>query len=196
MTATCDITSKRAVVNSAQAALDTAKADYMNCLPTTERPAAALASVADQDAAYTKEAGQLDFMSQFLVKQMAAETGTDPSLNSIRELAHDSKESLQKEIETLKAEISKERRIFLDSDAQRSPAVGGLYFTLVPDNKILIAFLSCLGAFLLFASLLLFLNHIPIQYFMAMTMGERLKLIGGALGGALVITYASFFAFT
>jgi hypothetical protein len=103
---------------------------------------------------------------------------------------------LQDEIDAIKADIRKERRVFMDSDVSVSPAVGGLYFTKVPDNQILIAFISCFGAFLLFVGLLIILNKVPIGYFQGMTMPNRLTTVGLVWSIALIFTYISFFAFT
>jgi hypothetical protein len=186
----CDLTVEGAKVASANAALVAAQASFMQCLPTSKRAEAALTSVKTQDALYASEADQLNFISNFLNSQ------TTGGLDSIKDMAHKASESLKKEIDDLKADIRKERRIFLDSGAQISPAVGGLYFTLVPDNQILIAFLSCLGSLMLFMSALIFLNKIPIAYFSAMTFVNRLVFVGSSWIFILILTYVSFFSFT
>jgi hypothetical protein len=103
---------------------------------------------------------------------------------------------LQQKIDEVQADIRKERRIFLDSNVSSSPAVGGLYFTKVPDNQILIAFLSCFGAFLLFGGLLIILNKIPIDAFANMTMINRLTTVGFIWCMSLILTYIMFFTFT
>ncbi len=192
----CDLNSKNAVLNSAKASVDTARAEYMNCVPVAQRSAKALEFVADQQAAYNSEKEQLNYMANFVLRQLEKEIGTDASFNSIRELATQSKETLHRQIDEIKADISKERRIFLDSDIQNSPAVGGLYFTKVPDNKILIAFLCCLGSLLLFGSLLLLLNHIPLEFALAMTMRERIQIVVGITVGTLFLVYISLYTFT
>ena len=179
------------VCEDKQAALDAAHEAYMTCLPNDgTRTNALLSSVAEIRAAYNAEADQLRWVSSFLNQQATA------SSDNIRALATDAQEKLQKEIEDLKSEIRKERRIFIDSGAQISPAVGGLYFTLVPDNQILIAFMSCLGALILFVSALVFLNMIPIMYFEAMTSMNRIAFIGATWLFVLIFTYVSIFTFT
>lgn len=119
---------------------------------------------------------------------------TSPSVD-IKSIDASNKE-LEAEIEAVKADIRKERRVFLDSNVDVSPSVGGLYFTKVPDNQILIAFLSCFGAFLLFVGLLIIFNKIPIDYFQGLTMPNRLTTVGLFWSIALIFTYIAFFAFT
>jgi len=129
---------------------------------------------------------QLDTISDLLVNSKQVNTA------SIDKTVHD----LQAEIEAVQADIRKERRIFLDSNVSASPAVGGLYFTKVPDNKILIAFITCFGAFLLFGGLLIILNKIPIDAFANMTMSNRLTTVGLFWCLTLILSYILFYSFT
>jgi len=195
---TCE--SKKITKNSAIGKLETAQKEYVSCLRdnrnTDLASREALAPVEDMLTSYNSEKDQLNYVGNFVLKQLEKEISTDSSFNSIRELATQSKESLRQQIDEIKGDISKERRIFMDSDVQRSPAVGGLYFTKVPDNKILIAFLCCLGAFLLFGSLLLILNHIPVDFFKAMTISERIQIVVGSIVGTLFLVYISLYTFT
>jgi len=192
----CDINVENAKVNSAQSALQAAQASYMQCLPVAQRPAAALNSVASQDAIYRQEAEQLAFMTNFLSKQKSITSNTGGNLTTLTDLANDTSVQLNKEIDDIKAVIRKEKRIFIDSDAQRSPAVGGLYFTLVPDNQILIAFMTCMCAFLLVISLLILFNMIPIMYFEGLTYINRIVTIAGLWAFALIGTYIGLYSFT
>ncbi len=197
--ASCDsatIETKRIARNSAEAAYNKADTDYKTCLPLNDRIEDAFNRVKPTADAITKEANQLEAMGKFLLRRMQQDTGSDVSIEQMKAMAQGEIANLQEEIEELKAQIRKERRVFLDSDPQVSPAVAGLYFTKVPDNRVLIAFLSTFGAFLLFASLLIILNHLPFQYFQNMTMAERLKLVAGGWIGALVLMYVGFMTFT
>jgi hypothetical protein len=135
---------------------------------------------------YEVQKAQLNTISQLLVNSTPVDT------KSIDATVTD----LQAEIDAVKADIRKERRVFLDSNVDVSPAVHGLYFTKVPDNKILIAFLSCFGAFLLFVGLLVIFNKIPLEYFQGLTMPNRLTTVGLFWCIALIFTYIAFFAFT
>lgn len=197
--ASCDsatIETKRIARNSAEAAYNNANADYESCLPLNDRIEEAFARVKPTADAITKEANHLEAMGKFLLRQMQQDTGSDASLEQMKAMAQGEIKNLQEEIEELKATIRKERRVFLDSDPQASPAVAGLYFTKVPDNRVLIAFLTAFGGFLLIMSLLIILNHLPFQYFQNMTMAERLKIVAGGWIGSFVLMYIGFMTFT
>jgi len=163
-----------------------------NCMTPQERSSLATNTIATQVSAYNMEGEQLLVMSNFLDKQTDSTGNTAVLLNVVQDTLNE----LNAEIDTIKADISKERRIFMDSDASVSPAVGGLYFTLVPDNKILIAFMSCMGAFLLFVSVLILLNKIPFYYFEALTYPNRIVTVAVLWSTAIIFTYLFFFAFT
>ncbi len=197
--ASCDsatIETKRIARNSAEAAYNKANTDYESCLPLNDRIEEAFARVKPTADAITKEANQLEAMGKFLLRQMQQDTGSDASVEQMKAMAQGEIKGLQEEIEELKAQIRKERRVFLDSDPQVSPAVAGLYFTKVPDNRVLIAFLTAFGGFLLIMSLLIILNHLPFQYFQNMTMAERLKIVAGGWVGSFVLMYIGFMTFT
>lgn len=135
---------------------------------------------------YDVQLAQLTTLSNLLINSPTVDTSSIDA--TVKEL--------QNEIEAVKADIRKERRVFMDSDVSVSPAVGGLYFTKVPDNQILIAFLSCFGAFLLFVGLLIIFNKIPVDYFQGLTMPNRLMTVGLVWCMSLIFTYIAFFAFT
>lgn len=197
--ASCDsatIETKRIARNSAEAAYNKANTDYESCLPLNDRIEEAFSRVKPTADAIAKEANQLEAMGKFLLRQMQQDTGSDVSVEQMKAMAQGEIKGLQEEIEELKAQIRKERRVFLDSDPQVSPAVAGLYFTKVPDNRVLIAFLATFGGFLLIMSLLIILNHLPFQYFQNMTMAERLKIVAGGWIGSFVMMYIGFMTFT
>jgi len=188
----CDMTP----VSAAQNALDSARATYLQCLPGgPQRMSVATQSINDQLSAYARETDQLNYISNFLI----GHSKSDPNggqIDIIKSLIQTSLKDLQKQQEELKAEIRKEQRIFTDSNVQESPAVAGMYFTKVPDNKILIAFMTCFGAFLLFAGLLIIYDKLPIYYFQAMIPAQRWTTVGLIWAVSLIFTYVFFFAFT
>ena len=151
---------------------------------------------AGQAMAYNAEATQLTYMSDFLNKQMSESSQNAATLDTVSGTIEDEYKHLNKEIESIRADIRKEKRIFLDSDVSTSPAVGVLYFTLVTDNQILIAFMSCMGAFLLFCSALILLNKIPLYYFESLTYPNRIVTVAILWSTAIIFTYLFFFAFT
>jgi hypothetical protein len=191
----CEV--KRIQQNSAHAAYEQAKAEYMSCLPADDRAQAATKNAEPELNKVRTEADQLLFMGNFLLRQLTKETGSEETMTHLTSLAEGEVEKKQTEIEALKAKIRKEKRRFLDSGPQVSPAVAGLYFTKVPDNQVLIAFLSGFGAFWFFAGLLLLFNQIPgIYYFQAMTMKERIKIVSTVWISVFLFTYIGFFVFT
>jgi hypothetical protein len=171
--------------------------DYLQtCLPPDQQASARLEATSPAIAAANSEAEQLVFMNEFLLGLLAKETGTDQTLIDLAGIAEKEMETLQARSEDLKAEIRTKRRIFLDSEPQKSPAVGGLYYTKVPDNQVLIAFLSTFGAFLLFIGLLIILNHMPIAYFETMGQSERYTTVAIMWVAGIVIMYAGLYMFT
>jgi hypothetical protein len=197
--ATCDAATtevKQIQRNSAQAAFTQATTDYIACLSVSERVDDAFKREDAKFKAATSEFEQLDHMGRFLLRQLGRETGGDSTIGSLTDIAEREISDVEKKIEETKAQIRKERRRFLDSDPQGTVSVAGLYFTKVPDNQVLIAFLSCLGAFLLFVTLLIVMNRIPIPYFQGLMMGERLKTVAVLWVGTLLLTWAGLFAFT
>jgi hypothetical protein len=166
------------------------------CLPPEQQSAARLDTLSPAIKAADNEATQLVFMNEFLLNVLAKETGTDQTLLNLAGIAEDEMAKLQKRSEELKAEIRTKRRVFLDSEPQKSPAVAGLYFTKVPDNQVLIAFLSTFGAFLLFLGIMIILGHSPFSYFTDMGQGERIKTVMLIWVTGIVIMYAGLYMFT
>jgi hypothetical protein len=189
---TCD----SAPVNAARTALDTETAKYLNCLPDPSAKAAAASNtVTGQVSAYAMEVDQLNYMSRFLINH----NRNDPNGTKFQELKvliQDSINDLQEQQEVVRAEIRKGQRVFTDSNIQTSPAIGGLYFTKVPDNQILIAFMTCLGAFLLFGGLLIIFDMLPIYYFQAMIPSQRWTTVALIWAVALIFSYIFLFTFT
>ena len=181
----CEV--KRIQLNSAQAA-------YTGCLGPDAVAAAALDSASTPLQRAEMQAAQLMVLNDLHLKQLKA--AEDPNMDALTGLAVERIESLQAEIDALKGDIRKQRRRFLDADPSVSPAVGGLYFTQVPENKVLIGFLSAFGAFLLFASLLIVLGHVPFAPFSAMEAGERYKTVGAIWLVSILLMYLAFFIFT
>jgi VIT1/CCC1 family predicted Fe2+/Mn2+ transporter len=179
---------------TAQAALNQATSDYMNCLGPQERGAAALqgAQVAIDRA--VKEADGLAFLNKMTLNQLQKETGDVEILGELADIAVKDTEKMQTEIEQLKSQIRTERRKFLDSDPSVSPAAGGLYFTKNTDNQLLIAFLSCFGVFLLVASVAYAMGYIPLIN--KPTGSEVVKIIATFLVVSLVLMYLGFYMFT
>jgi hypothetical protein len=199
MATACDastLEAKRIQQNSAEAALEQATKEYTSCLPLNNRIEIAFEKLKPTTDAMMAEVNQLGSMSKFLIKQLRSGNGDDPSVQGGIDLAKAESKKLQDEIDDLKGEIRKERRRFLDSDPQGSPAIAGLYFMKVPDNQVLIAFLSCLGALLLFVSLLVFLNQIPVPYFQALQSGERVKIIALLWIATILLTFVGLNSFT
>lgn len=201
MSQTCEV--KRIQQNSAQALIDQAnqaynqaKSEYLSCLGPQEQGSAALADAKPVMDKIAKEAEAIMYMEGFILGQLAREAKSGTTLATLSESAHEESEKIRKEIDELKSEIRTEKRKFLDADPSRTTAVGGLYFTGQPDNQVLIAFLSCFGAFLLFTGLLVIMNHIPIAYLQALTTGERIKIVASVWVTAVVLTYIGFYTFT
>lgn len=172
-------------------------ADYLQtCLPPEQQASARLEALSPAMRNADTEAEQLVFMNEFLLGLLSKETGTDQTLVNLAGMAENEMEKLQARSEELKAQIRTKRRIFLDSAPQTSPAVGGLYFTKVPDNQVLIAFLSTFGAFLLFVGMLIILGHMPFAYFQSMTDRERLTTVAMLWVSGFIIMYAGMYLFT
>lgn len=174
-----------------------ASAEYLQtCLPPDQQAAARLDTVSPAMKDAESEAEQLFFMNEFLLNLLQKETGTEQTLIDLAAIADEEMNSLQTQIEDLKSQIRTKRRIFLDSEPQKSPAVAGLYFTKVPDNQVLIAFLSTFGAFLLFVGLLIIFNHMPGAYFQNMTAANSYSTVAMIWVGGIVIMYAAMYLFT
>lgn len=182
--------------NQAEVAFKSARKDYLNC----EGPAAvgenAMTEAQVEIDRVVSQGEQLQAMNEMLLTQLQRELDSEQAIGSLTDIAKGNVNNMQSEVERLQSIIRTQRRRFLDADPSVSPAVGGLYFTKVPDNKVLIAFLVCYGAFLLFASVLILMNQVPLAYFSAMASGEKVKVVGLMWLLALILGYVGFFIFT
>lgn len=192
----CDLGQTRIQLNTTKAAYEVAKQEFEQCQPPDQRTAARLDEMKEALTKYQTEAMQLFFMDEFLLGTLDKEAGNNTTIVNLGALAEQQMQSIQNEIDDLKSEIRKERRRFLDSGPQKSPAVAGLYFTKVPDNQVLIGLLSCLGAFLVAVSACILLGIVPIDYLKRAGDGERWKIIGTLWITTLVLTYIGLFIFT
>lgn len=170
--------------------------EYLKCLGPKARGEAQLELEKPAMEKSEQDAQAIAYMEDFVLKQLKREVANEHTMSVLSESVTQESERIQAEIDELKTEIRTEKRRFLDASPSTTTAVGGLYFTMQPDNQLLIAFLSCLGAFLLFMSLLLMLNHIPIYYFEAMSSSQRLQIVGLTWTLTAVITYVGFYIFT
>ena len=188
--------SAQSIVDQATAAFAQSKADYVACLGPQEQGKAALENARPTMEKLAKEVETIAYMEKVILGQLRREKNAGQTLATLAESAQEEEARVQEEIERLRSEIRTEKRRFLDSSPSSSTAVAGLYFTQEPDNQVLIAFLSCFGAFLLFVSLLVIMNQIPIFYFQGLTSDQRIKLVATGWILAAVTTYLAFFIFT
>lgn len=193
-TSTCDV--KRVQHNSAQAAADQAKADYLSCLGPQQAGVAALGEAQPAINTISKEAETLRYVQNFVLKELARETSAEQTVASLRVAANDEEQHLREEIEEVKSEIRTERRRFLDASPSVTTAIAGVYYTAEPDNQVLIAFLSCFGAFLLFVGLMVIMDRVPWLSPLSQTSGERIKIVVAGWIATIVVTYIFFFTFT
>jgi len=215
--ATCDPAVKGIQENSAKQAFDTAKyayeqakADNLACQGPTAQGAAALQDAHGDITQIQQDVDVLKKIQGVILKQLDREVKSEGILTSMSDIATDETTKAHREIEELRSEIRKERRLFLDADPSAPTSVAGLYYTREPDNQLLIAFLICFGLFLLFLGLLVLFRGIPIPYLLNLDMGlgpqgtpvgttsysERLTLVGGFWLVSIVMTYFCFFTFT
>jgi hypothetical protein len=139
----------------------------------------------------------ITFMERFILKQLKREISGGETVTTLLESARREADSLRTGIDDLNVTIRKERRLFLDANPSVSPAVGGLYFTQEPDNQVLIAFVSCFGAFLLFTGVLVLMNHLPIPYIQdRLTTTNRIQLVIGSWILACILAYVGLYIFT
>lgn len=188
--------SAQALIDQAQQAYNQAKTDYLSCLGPQAQGPVLLEDAKPAMDKISAEAETIMYMERFILDQLKREANNDKTLSLLSTAAAEETEKIQKEIEDLRAEIRTEKRRFMDSSPTASTAVAGFYFTKQPDNQVLIAFLSCFGAFLLFAGLLVLMNHIPLNALKVLTMGDRVKLVGAIWVASIVLMYVGFFAFT
>jgi hypothetical protein len=201
MSQTCEV--KRIQQNSAQALIDQAttaynqaKSEYLSCLGPQEQGNAMLEDAKPVMDKVMKEAEAIFYMQRFILNQLQREAKNGTTVAVLADSGQEDLEKIRKEIDELKSEIRTERRKFLDANPSKTTAVAGLYFTREPDNKVLIAFLSCFGAFLLFTGLLVLMNHVPLSSIQALTQGERIKVVVSMWVLAIVLAYIGFFTFT
>ena len=192
----CDLGQTRIQLNTAKAAYEVAKQEFEQCQPPEQRTAARLGEMKDAIGKYESEAAQLFFMDEFLLGALDKEAGNNDTIVNLGAIAEQQMQAIQNEIDELKSEIRKERRRFLDSGPQKSPAVAGLYFTKVPDNQVLIGLLVSLGAFLVAVSACILLGIVPINYLTRAEDGERWKIIGVLWITTIILTYMGLFIFT
>ncbi len=189
---------KRVQLNSARSAYESAQEAYISSLDPSQQ-AAARSQEPDIKQLYS-DAEATALVSEVLLNSLQ-NTVTHHSVpaqtaDMIKSMASENTDRLQKEIDTTKAAIRVEKRRFLDSGPQVSPATMGLYFTAVPDNQVLITFLICYGSFWLFLGIMLLTNQIPLPYISGMTSTDRIKLVGGSWLLIILVTYLGFFMFT
>ena len=198
----CDV--KRIQQNSAQAMVDQAnqafkqaKTEYITCLGPNEQAQTYITDAGPEFNAINKEVEALVYMEKFILKQLKREISGGETVATLLESARKEADSLRANIDNLNATIRKDRRTFLDAGPSVSTAVGGLYFTQEPDNQVLIAFLSCFGAFLLFSGVLILMNRLPIPYVQdQLTSGNRVQLVIGGWILSLTLAYAGIYMFT
>ena len=170
--------------------------EYLQCLGPKARGEEQLKIAKPAMDKAEQDMHAIAYMDDFVLKQLKREVSNKQTMSILSESVTQESERIQAEIDGLKTEIRTEKRRFLDASPSTSTAVSGLYFTMQPDNQLLIAFLSCVGAFLLFMSLLLMLNYIPIYYLEALSSSQRLQIVGLAWVLTAVVTYIGFFIFT
>jgi len=181
---------------TAQNKLRTVKSAYLSCLNAADRGDIITKDAAPEIERLTKEANTIDTMSSFILKQLRRESGANSSLSVLSDLAKETSDNLEKEIDELKSNIRTERRRFLDADPSASTAVAGLYFTQQPDNRMIIIFLSCFGSFLLIAGLLVMYGYIPLDIVANADFDQRLLVVVIFWVATLFLTYVGFFTFT
>jgi len=197
----CEV--KRIQVNSAQQALDLAtqgrdqaRADYLACLGPQEQGAAALSDAQPTIDRLRSESEELLRMNEVLLQMLGREAQSASAMDSLEVYSMEEIQRLQTEIDDLKSQVRMNRRKFLDASPSSGTAVAGLYFTQTPDNQMLIAFLSCFGAFLVFLTVAILGNMVPVDYFVKLESAERGKIVGLLWILSAVITWCGFYLFT
>lgn len=183
-------------MNSADYAAEQARAAYIASLPVPDQANFYVTQAQPKMEEASREARQLEATGHFVLGLLARETGSAGSLDAAHGMAQEEVLGLEEEVEHLKEQIRMERRLFLDSQPSVSPAVGGLYFTRVPDNQVLIALMATLGFFLLFVSVGLYFGLFPIPFLEATSVRERLMVIVGLWSVSVVVGYVGLYTFT
>jgi hypothetical protein len=194
--AQCDV--QNAQKNSAKSALDVATSAYIQCLPLADRQNLAIQNARPALEQSLNEAKQIEYMSTFLLRQMERHADSNTTLGAIQGVGQESLDTMNREIEDLKANIRLERRKFLDSDPQKGTAIAGIYFLDTPDNQVLLAFVLTFGAFWLVLGGLILGQFVsgPGGYFERLLTRERYSLVGGTWLGVAVLTYIGLYTFT
>lgn len=186
-------------LQTAQEKVRESKGAYMSCLLDKDKKAysaIALTEAKPDMDRMTAEARTIDTMSQFILKQLGRETGTNKSISVLSDLAKETSVKLEAEIDELKSSIRLERRRFLDASPSASTAVGGLYFTQEPDNRAIIIFIACFESFLLVTGLLILYGLVPVDLYGNTTFAQRLTVVVSGWIVSLVLMYVGFFTFT
>lgn len=189
-------TTLRIQMNSAEYAAEQARAAYIASLPVPEQADYYVANAQPKMEAASREGRQLEATGHFVLGLLERETGSAGSLDTVHAMTEQEVSDMEAEIERLKQQIRMERRQFLDAQPSVSPAVGGLYFTRVPDNQVLIALLSTVGALLVFLSVGIFLGLLPIQYLLGTSTRERVYIIAGLWATTILMGYLGLYTFT
>lgn len=189
-------TTLRIQMNSAEYAAEQARSAYIASLPVPQQADFYVAQAQPRMEEASREAQQLKATGAFVLGLLERETGSAGSLEAVHAMTTQEVGGLEEEIEQLKQQIRLERRVFLDSQPSVSPAVGGLYFTRVPDNQVLIALLSTVGALLVFLSVGIFLGLFPIPRLEATSTRERVYIILGLWVLTVLMGFLGLYTFT
>lgn len=174
--------------------LNQAQSDYQSCLSPEARTQARLDEESARLGRLKDEAEALWRIDLTMLNILERES--DGPAEKVLGLVAGQATSVQEQIDAVKAQIRRERRVFLDSSPSVSPAVGGLYFTRTPDNQVLILFIVGYCGLLAAVSAILLLGAIPIPYFRAFTMGDRVKTVAILWGAGLLLAYVGLYVFT
>ena len=189
-------TTLRIQMNSADYAAEQARAAYVASLPVPDQANYYVEQAQGAMDAASREARQLEATGHFVLGLLARETGSAGSMDAVHAMTTQEVTGLEVEIERLKEQIRLERRVFLDSQPSVSPAVGGLYFTRVPDNQVLIALLATVGGLLVFLTVGIYLGLFPIPYLEATGARERVTIIAGLWSVTVLMGYLGLYIFT
>lgn len=174
--------------------LNQAQSDYQSCLSPEARTQVRLEEESSRLGRLKDEAEALWRMDVTLISVLEREGGG--ATEEVTGIIAGQATSVQEQIDAVKSQIRRERRVFLDSSPSVSPAVGGMYFTRTPDNQVLILFIVGYCGFLAALSAVILLGTIPIPYFEAFTMGDRVKTVAILWGAGLLLAYAGLYVFT
>ena len=174
--------------------LNQARSDYQSCLSPDARTQARMDDETSRLGRLSDEADALWRMDATMLTVLERELN-GPTEEAAGILGGQAA-TVQGQIDDVKAQIRRERRLFLDAQPSVSPAVGGVYFTRTPDNQVLILFIVGYCGFLAAISALILLGAVPIPFFQAFTMGERVKTVAMLWGAGLLLAYVGLYVFT